>query len=118
MALGIELLAGAIIFLLIGDLGLRFVYFKGFIAGMQKEAHEWAQAIEKVSIPNWQSMPLYDPKMDPEKLLEANKVYVAAYGLVLHKIKQEVAENRMQALLKEVEEGKFHVKSEHVKPTP
>jgi hypothetical protein len=82
------------------------MHMKGFMAGMRREAQGWIDAIAKVQPPNWQSLPVDGHGgLDREKVEGANKVYVAAFKVALDVIKEEIAVNRMAALLKDLEDG-------------
>lgn len=80
------------------------LYLKGWIAGMKKEAMGWVDALNKVQPPNWQSLP-HPPGYDRERAEAAAKVYVEAFRVALDVIKEEIAVNRMNALIKEFGEG-------------
>jgi len=81
----------------------RLVYLKGLVDGTRREAKEWMEAIEKVTPPNWQSLPIQSDSLERAKLEEANKVYAAAFRIALGVIKEEIAVNRFTALIEDLE---------------
>jgi len=105
MVLGIGLqIAATIVLAVIAVYALKLMWLKGFVAGMQHEMRGWADAIAKVQPPNWQSLPVDGRDgLDREKVEGANKVYAAAFRVALDVIKEEIAVNRMAALVKELQ---------------
>jgi hypothetical protein len=89
MVLVVACLAGAVL------------YMKGYRAGMQSEAKDWIAAINKVTPPNWQSLPTPDGA-DPEKSKEFRKLYVDTFKICLDVIKEEIAMNRLETLAKDI----------------
>jgi hypothetical protein len=55
----------------------KWNYAKGWFAGKQEEAYGWADALDRVMVPNWQN--LVDPSLDREQQEAAAKMYVAAF---------------------------------------
>jgi hypothetical protein len=77
----------------------RIVKFQAYNQGMQEEAQQWVNAIQKIKVPNWQSLPPTDFGMqDPERAKLAAQVYVVAYQCCLDVIKEEIAMNRIEAM--------------------
>ncbi len=101
MALGI-VVAIALILLVVYQTG-RLVYLKGCLDGTHQEAKQWLEAIDKVTPPNWQSLPIQSDSLEKAKLEEANKVYAAAFKIALGVIREEIAVNRLAAMLKDME---------------
>jgi hypothetical protein len=89
MILAVACLAGAVL------------YMKGYKAGMQSEAKDWINAINKVTPPNWQSLPTPEGA-DPEKSKEFRKLYVDTFKIALDVIKEEIAANRLETLMKNI----------------
>jgi hypothetical protein len=85
------------------QLGIR-LYVQGFSAGMRKEAKCWIDAIQKVTPPNWQSLPLPEG-LERKTAEEANKVYAAAFKVALEIIKEEIAVNRLDAIVDDITKG-------------
>jgi hypothetical protein len=79
-------------------LGIKAVWMSGFVAGTLGEAKLWLEGIDKLMVPNWQSLPVTvtadDQPMTPEQTKWMNQIYVSAYQLALHSIKAEIAEAR------------------------
>jgi len=91
----------------IATYALKAMYLRGFIAGMQHEAKAWADAVMAVKPPNWQSLPIDGHEgWDREKIEGANKVYAGAFRVALDVIREEIAVNRMAALVKDFEEAR------------
>jgi len=107
MVLGVALqIAITIVIAVIAVYAMGCMYMKGFIAGMRHETKGWVDAIAKVQPPNWQSLPVDGHEgWDREKVESANKIYVAAFKVALDVIKEEIAVNRMTALLAEFADG-------------
>jgi hypothetical protein len=80
---------------------MRAVKMQGYTQGTIDEAEQWVDAIAKVKCPNWQSLPPA-PNTDPEKQKLAAQVYVAAFNCALDVIKEEIAMNRIEAMMDEV----------------
>ena len=77
----------------------RIVKFQGYNQGTQDEAQQWIAAINKVQVPNWQSIPPGEFSGDPEKAKLAAQIYVAAYKCCLDVIKEDIAMNRIEAMV-------------------
>lgn len=105
MAAGIVgFIAVTLIILFVQTIILRIVKFQGYNQGTMDEAKQWIAAINKVQVPNWQSLPA-DPSMtDPEKQKLAAQIYVAAFKCCLDVIKEEIAMNRVEAMVDELKE--------------
>jgi hypothetical protein len=103
MVLGIALqIAITAVLIVIAVYALKMMWLRGFVAGMQHETKGWIDAIAKVQPPNWQSLPIDGHgDWDREKIEGANKVYAAAFKVALDVIKEEIAVNRMTALVAE-----------------
>lgn len=80
---------------------MRAVKIQGYTQGTIDEAKQWVDAIAKVKVPNWQSLPPASDT-DPEKQKLAAQVYVAAFACALDVIKEEIAMNRIEAMVDEV----------------
>ena len=80
---------------------MRAVKMQGYTQGTIDEAKQWVDAITKVKCPNWQSLPPV-PGEDPEKQKLAAQVYVAAFNCALDVIKEEIAMNRIEAMVDEM----------------
>lgn len=91
----------SIVLAFIAWMSAQVIFMKGFRAGMQHEAKGWIDAINKVTPPNWQSIPT-PPGYDAERAKAAAQVYVEAYKVALDVIKEEIAMNRIEALAKEL----------------
>lgn len=87
----------------------QIIFLRGFRAGMQHEAKGWVAAVNKVAVPNWQSIPT-PHGADAERAKAAALVYVEAFKVALDVIKEEIAMNRIDALMKElaVTEAELH----------
>jgi len=85
-------------------LGVKAVWMSGFVAGTLGEAKLWLDSIDKLSRPNWQSLPLTitvdDAPMTPEQTKWMNQIYVSAYELALLTIREEIAEARREIVEK------------------
>jgi ribonuclease D len=81
---------------------IQVAKLKGYHEGVQKEAQNWVDAINKVTVPNWQSLPI-PPGTTPEQAQIAAKIYVEAYKVALDTIKEEIAMNRINSLLDEMQ---------------
>jgi hypothetical protein len=95
----IDILIGIVLLVIVAYLG-GYLYMKGVIAGMRREALGWMDAISKVTPPNWQSLPS-PAGVDPEQSKEARKLYVDTYKTALDVIRKEIALNRVEALTDE-----------------
>ena len=78
----------------------KLLWKSGFLAGRDHEGMLWLDAIEKLYVPNWQSLPIRAEGMTPEELKYANQVYVAAYQTALDHIKVDIGNIRREALEK------------------
>jgi hypothetical protein len=83
---------------------LRIAKLQGYNQGTQDEAQQWIDAINKVQVPNWQSLPPGEFNGDPEKAKLAAQIYVAAYKCCLDVIKEEIALNRISAMAEELKQ--------------
>ena len=83
-------------------LGVKVVWMSGFVAGTMHEVKLWLDVLDKLKVPNWQSLPVTkdDKTLTPEQAKWANQVYVSAYTLALDQIKTEFADGRREALEK------------------
>jgi hypothetical protein len=89
-------------------LGAKVVWMSGFVAGTMQETKRWLDALDKLAVPNWQSLPITgdDKTMTPEQSKLANQIFVSAYKLALDRIRAEIADLRREALEKATaEEG-------------
>lgn len=104
MVLGIVVqIAITLVIAFIAWMSAQVIFLRGFRAGMQHEAKGWVDAVNKVTPPNWQSIPT-PPGYDVERAKAAAQVYVEAYKVALDVIKEEIAMNRIEALAKELSE--------------
>jgi hypothetical protein len=79
----------------------KVLWKSGFLAGRDHEAMLWLESIDKLFVPNWQSLPVgKDEGLTPEELKFANQVYAAAYRAALDHIKVDIANVRREALEK------------------
>jgi hypothetical protein len=78
----------------------KVIWRSGFLAGTHHEAMMWLNSIDKLFVPNWQSLPVSDKTLTPEELKFANQVYVAAYRTALDHIKLDIANIRREAVAK------------------
>jgi len=78
----------------------KIIWKSGFLAGRDHEAMMWLASIDKLFVPNWQSLPVSDPSLTPEELKFANQVYSAAYRAALDHIKVDIAMDRRDAVEK------------------
>lgn len=78
---------------LLGGLWLvaKVVWTSGFLSGRRHEAFLWLDSIDKLIVPNWQSMELSDSSLTKEEAVFANKVYAAAYRAALDHIKLDIS---------------------------
>jgi hypothetical protein len=83
-------------------LGIKVTWMSGYVAGTMHEVKFWLDAIDKLMVPNWQSLPVTgdDESLTPEQSKSVNQVYVSAYALALYTIKTEIAEARREAIEK------------------
>lgn len=103
MAIGIiATMAITIIITFIAVTAMKIMKLKGFNEGMMSEAKQWVAAIEKVRVPNWQSMPV-PPGEDPERAKLAAQIYVEAFKVALDVIKEEIAVNRLNAIVVDIQ---------------
>jgi len=72
----------------------KLTWKSGFLAGRDHEAMMWLASIDKLFVPNWQSLPVKDPTLTPDELKFANQVYSAAYRAALDHIKLDIAQDR------------------------
>jgi hypothetical protein len=88
--------------LVVGYIVLKLVWMSGFMAGKDHEAILWLKSIDKLFVPNWQSLTIgRDEGMNSEELEYANRIYVAAYRTALDHIKLDIAAIRREALEKQ-----------------
>ena len=82
-------------------LGAKVIWKAGFLAGRDHEAILWLASIDRLFVPNWQSLPVgKDEGLTEEELKFANQVYVAAYNAALDRIKLDIANIRREAVEK------------------
>jgi hypothetical protein len=85
-------------------LGIKAVWMSGFVAGTLGEAKLWIDSIDRLFVPNWQSLPVVitadDQPLTPEQTKWMNQIYVSAYDLALTTIKVEIAEARRDIVAK------------------
>lgn len=80
---------------------MNWVRIKAFNDGMMKESKDWVDAVNKVQVPNWQSLPTR-PGTNKEMAETAAKIYVEAFGIALGVVKEEIAMNRLEAMVEEL----------------
>ena len=79
----------------------KVIWKSGFLAGTHHEAQMWIDAIDKLFVPNWQSLSIgQDEGLTPEQLKMANQVYAAAYRTALDHIKLDIALIRRETVEK------------------
>jgi len=78
---------------------MRIVKLQGYNQGCMDEARHWIAAVNKVTVPNWQSLPPQPGNADPERQKLAAQIYVTAYKCALDVIKEEIAMNRLEAMV-------------------
>jgi hypothetical protein len=89
----LEFVAG----LTFGVILLAYVYYAGMIRGQLKEFAIWAQLIDTIQAPNWQSIPkLYE---DPEKQKTAAQTYVAVFNMVKDIFQRDALVRRFETAL-------------------
>lgn len=80
-------------------------YQKGYRQGMVDESAHWCDALEKVTPPNWQSLP--DPDgADKQRSENFRKIYVDTFKTALQAIRAEIVVNRVEALKQVLISGK------------
>jgi hypothetical protein len=78
----------------------KVIWRSGFLAGTHHEALMWLASIDKLFVPNWQSLPINDKDLTPEQLKWVNQLYVATYRTALEHIKLDIANIRREAVAK------------------
>lgn len=97
---------GILIFLIsfvITSIVIRMVWWNGVAEGKRQEIALLLKVIDRLFVPNWQSLIIFDPSLSKEQLEAANRVYSAAYRVALDHIRVDIITNHQQVLVAQSE---------------